>query len=105
MKLVAIRKFHNSKRVGLKLDSKTPNFEHELEVPKGHRFDLGGEAKTLKGVVNDSDKELIARLVSSKAVIVDDGSPEAQDYLKQLDREVAAEAAVRKAQAKVVPPI
>ena len=102
MKLISLRKFHNASALNLDVNDKTPNFEHELEVPKGHRFTIGGDFKTIKAMeqARDPQVEIVKALVSSKAAVIDDGTPEVQDVIKQVDVEVKQEAAARKAAAK-----
>jgi hypothetical protein len=106
MKLIALRKFHNAASLNLEITEKTPNFEHELEVPKGHRFNIGGDFKTIKAMEQARDPlvESVKDLVRSKAAVIDDGTPEVQDVVKQVDVEVKQEAAARKAATKAAPP-
>lgn len=98
MKLIALRKFHNALALKLEINDKTPNFEHELEVPKGHRFTVGGDFKTIKAMeqARDASVEIVKDLVRSKAAVIDDGTPEVSDVIKQLDIEVKKEASARK---------
>jgi hypothetical protein len=106
MKLIALRKFHNASALAVEITDKTPNFEHELEVPKGHRFTIGGDFKTIKAMeqARDPQVEIVKDLVRSKAAVIDDGTPEVQDVIKQVDIEVKQEAAARKAAAKAAAP-
>lgn len=96
MKLIAIRDFANvpSLQVGKGSDGKFPvEFPHENHVPKGYKFSIG-TGETIEGL-KASDKETIAALLGSKAVIIDN---------EANSKKVAAvlkEAAQEKADAKI----
>ena len=91
MKFVAKTSIHNAPELGLKLDAKTPNFSHPLQIPKGHRFEIAPDAKSLKGVSKQDEKQLISKLVMFDLVVVDDGSPESSDAIKTIDTDVKNE--------------
>ena len=101
MKFVAKTSFHNAPELGLKLDAaKTPNYAHDLHVPKGHRFEIAPEAKSLKGINKQDEKQLVSKLVMLDLVAIDDGSPESADTIKRIDSEVKNENEVTAAAAK-----
>ncbi|MDE2019833.1 MAG: hypothetical protein KGJ13_05825 [Patescibacteria group bacterium] len=101
MKFVAQCSFHNAPELNLKLDEDASNFEHKLQVPKGHRFEIAPEAKAIKGVTREADKQLIAKLVMFNMAVVDDGTPESKDAITKIDSEVkAANAADKLAEAR-----
>ena len=102
MKLVALRAFDNAPQLKIEITPKTDNFEHVRIVPKGFRFQIGGDYKTIKALVQAKDPcaEQVQDLVRSRAAVVDDGSPEVSDVIAQVDAEVKIEAAGRKAEAK-----
>jgi hypothetical protein len=104
MKFVAKTQFHNAPELGLKLAKDVANFQHELQVPKGHRFEIAPDAKSLSGIKKQDEKQLVSKLVMFDLVVVDDGTPASVDAIKQIDEEVkndnvvaAATAAARKA--------
>ena len=104
MKFVAKTQFHNAPELSLKLEKSTANFQHELQVPKGHRFEVAPEAKSLTGIKKQDEKQLVSKLVMFDLVVVDDGTPASVDAIKQIDEEVksdnvatSAAAAARKA--------
>ena len=89
MKFVAKVPFHNAKV--LSLDSKALKLSHPAHIHKGCAFELGGEAKSLKGITSNETKELVALLVLQGFVVVDDGTPESIDAIKAINAEVEAE--------------
>jgi len=100
MKFVAKTSIHNAPELGLKLDKDVPNFQHELQVPKGHAFEIAKDAKSLKGVTKQDEKQLISKLVMFDLVVVDDGTPESIDAIKVIAAEVKNEKEVAEANAK-----
>ena len=100
MKFVAKTSIHNAPELSLKLDAKTPNFAHELNIPKGHRFEIAPDAKSLKGIVKQDEKQLVSKLVMFDLVVVDDGTPESKDAIARIDADVKNENEVAAATAK-----
>src|ERR1019366_240222 len=104
MKFVAKTQFHNAPELGLKLGKDATGFQHELQIPKGHRFEIAPDAKSLTGIKKQDEKQLVAKLVMFDLVAVDDGTPASVDAIRQIDEDVksdnvasAAAAAARKA--------
>lgn len=91
MKFVAKTSFHNAPEINLPISKATPNFAHELNVPKGHSFEVSPGSKSLKGITNQAEKQLISKLVMFDLVIVDDGTPESVDAIKKVNAEVKAD--------------
>ena len=96
MKFVAICQFHNAPELNLPLDGRAANFVHAAVIPKGHRFEIAPEAKALKGVTKEADKQIIAKLVMFGFVVVDDDSPESKDVINRIYSEVRESAAAAK---------
>ena len=65
------------RRCSLRSKESTPNFEHELEEPKGHRFTIGGDFKTIKAMeqARDPQVQVVKDLVGSNAAVFDDVTP------------------------------
>ena len=91
MKFVAKTQFHNAPELGLKLGKDVANFQHELQIPKGHRFEIAPEAKSLSGIKKQDEKQLVSKLVMFDLVVVDDGTPASVDAIKQVDEDVKSE--------------
>ena len=82
MKLVARKDFANVPAVGIQ------NLEVVTHVPKGFRFSIGkGDAL---GDLSESEKQLVAQLVVSKAAIPDDGDKFNAAAIVKVDAEVKA---------------
>ena len=80
MKFVAKKDFANVPALGLK------DLEIPTHVPKGYRFKIG-TADAL-GELSESDKQLVAQLVVSKAAIPDDGDKFNISAIAKVDAEV-----------------
>jgi hypothetical protein len=93
MKFVAKTSIHNAPELALPIDKSTPNFQDKLHVPKGHKFEIAKDAKSLKGVTNQAEKQLISKLVMFDLVVVDDDSPESKDAITKINEEVKNEIA------------
>jgi hypothetical protein len=97
MKLVAIRDLYNGSSIGITVDPKSPGFKHANQIHKGYRFTFGGS-----DVLDDlppSEKAVVSELVSSKGVVIDDGSAESNAAIAKIEAEIA-EDTTRERQAK-----
>lgn len=94
MKLVAIRDLANVPKIGITVDPKSRGFRHANHIHKGYRFTFG--SSDAFDNLTASEKEVVALLVTSNGVVVDDGSQASIAAIAKAEAEIAADIAREK---------
>jgi hypothetical protein len=99
MKFVAANDFFNQKKFGIKFsdeDKKHELFRHENHVHKGYRFSIGAP-ETAYNDLQPEQKEMAGLLLKHKLAVIDDDVNAKLGTISKIEKEAAAELAVRKA--------
>ena len=92
MKFVFKRDCFNSPELVISAEAlKTAGSPHANVIPKGFRHVVGGDAETVEGMTNPSDRKLATKLLAFECAVFDSGTAKSRDVIKKIDNEVAAE--------------